>query len=125
MQDQTSNIDLTDNARATLLARMLEKYGLPTVLLCGFLGVVTYATYRFAQWAAPLAEKSVQKHLEFVDLTSKTHEQIVATQKDLQEAEKHQEKTLESLNENARGTREAVEAMNETLKRLPMPPGSE
>ncbi len=57
------------NSRWTWL---LDRYGLPVVILA-LIGTSAYQTTR---WAAPLCEKVVSKHVEFLDKTTKVQVEL-------------------------------------------------
>lgn len=43
--------------------RATDRFGLPTLLLL----LLCFGIYKFASWGAPLVEKEVSKHVEFLD----------------------------------------------------------
>lgn len=51
---------------------MLDRYGLPITMLV----VIGCVFWRAADWASPLAERAVDKHVEFLDRTSGAVEKI-------------------------------------------------
>lgn len=114
--------DDQDNSRLNMASRVLEKYGLPTLLLLLFCGAAAFGVYRAACWVAPLMERALNKHIEFIDSSTAQTKEMVGTQKELQRTQVKQEETLQSLDASVKGIQDIQESIDKTLKRLPTKP---
>lgn len=111
-----------ETAKLNLAARILEKYGLPTLLLLAFVGAAGFGAYRVGCWAAPLLEKALNKHIEFIDASTAQSKEMVETQKELQRTQGSQEETMKSLDANVKEIKVTQDSIDKTLKRLPTKP---
>lgn len=80
---------------ATLWGRLLERYGIPTVLLCALLYWGGHASDRVAQWiATDVAAPLIRTHVETLQTLQQTQREIVKTQ---QETAKAQQDTAKAV----------------------------
>jgi hypothetical protein len=115
------------NQQGPWWARMLERYGLPTVLLIAGASALLTGIYRVGSWIAPLVERVTTQHIETMQKTDTALGEMVKTQAEVADSQRRQEQTMKSVDTTVQVIRATQESIDATLKRLPTakPPGSE